>query len=334
MVILDEILKIISSYYELEPIKEITPFNGGTANKFYIVETQDSRYILKLRNPRYSDEEWLLFEHRLIEHVFKKNMYVFPSIPTRDGKEWIRINSRVYELFPYIEGTYFNPDNTSQLKDAGYTLAKFHLATEDFPYKNLKSLSRYDSPLSIRKGIDIIKNDIDRAFIDLLYGIVEDIEKYLPDEVYWGLPLFIIHGDYHPANLKFRGNRVVGIFDLDWTSLQPRVRDLADGILYFASKRGDLINGGNIYLLTQACQIDMECSRIFVESYKEILSIDKGEIIALPWFIKARWIFSRIDAAVRKVPQEERGDFIKNGLLEPLYWLEDHKEEFTKKLIE
>ncbi|MCX7794918.1 MAG: phosphotransferase [bacterium] len=333
MVIIEEIIPKFNLYYAIEPINKIRPFPGGTANSFYILETLNNKYVLKIRNPRYSNEEQLFYEHRLKEHLQKKGIPVPLAIPTRNGERWIAIDSRIYELYPYIEGKNFDNNSIPQLKSSAYTLAKFHLAVEDFPYKDYRKLPRYDSPSSIKQGLNELRDEIDKSFIDILYKIVERIEIYLPDEVYWSLPLFIIHGDYHPANLKFQEDMVVGIFDLDWTSLQPRVRDLADGILYIASRRKTLIDGSNIRSLTQKCYIDLERSKIFIEAYREVLNIKESEIFALPLFIEARWIFSRVDAAVRKIPKGEREEFIKDGLLEPVVWLEDYKDEFLKSLI-
>lgn len=333
MVSIDEILTALTLHYEIEQVKDIRPFSGGTANRFYVIETRGSKYLLKLRNPRYSSEEQLFYEHKLMEHLHGKDICVPLAIPAKNGTKWIRINSNVYELFSYIEGESFDPKNISQLKDTAYKLARFHLASKDFPYKNLKSLPRYDSPSSIKQNLKLLRDEVDESFIYLLYKIAEKIEIFLPDRVYWSFPLFVIHGDYHPANLKFQGDKVVGIFDLDWTSLQPRARDLADGILYIASRRKTLIYGNDICSLTQECYIDLERSRIFIEAYKEVLPIEESEFLTLPLFIEARWIFSRVDAAVRKVPQGKREEFIKNGLLEPLVWLEHYKEEFVKSLI-
>jgi homoserine kinase type II len=44
-----------------------------------------------------------------------------------------------------------------------------------------------------------------------------------------------IHCDYHPGNLKFRGEIGVGIFDFDWSKVDYRLFDVALALVYFTS---------------------------------------------------------------------------------------------------
>ena len=40
------------------------------------------------------------------------------------------------------------------------------------------------------------------------------------------MPHCAIHCDFHPGNLKYENNRVVGIFDFDWSKIDLRLFDL------------------------------------------------------------------------------------------------------------
>lgn len=45
----------------------------------------------------------------------------------------------------------------------------------------------------------------------------------------------VIHGDYHPGNVKFQDGKVSGIFDFDWSNADLRCFDVAIALLYFCS---------------------------------------------------------------------------------------------------
>ena len=44
-----------------------------------------------------------------------------------------------------------------------------------------------------------------------------------------------MHCDYHPGNLKWVDEQGVGLFDFDWSKLDYRLFDVAQGIAYFCS---------------------------------------------------------------------------------------------------
>jgi len=52
-----------------------------------------------------------------------------------------------------------------------------------------------------------------------------------------------IHSDYHPGNLKFRHNRVVGVFDFNWSRMGYRVFDFSLALIYFAGRWENKIKG-------------------------------------------------------------------------------------------
>jgi Ser/Thr protein kinase RdoA (MazF antagonist) len=49
------------------------------------------------------------------------------------------------------------------------------------------------------------------------------------------LPEVIIHCDYHPGNLKFKGEEITGLVDFDWSKLDLRAFDVALAVWYFCA---------------------------------------------------------------------------------------------------
>lgn len=333
----------VLSYYDVgEPIG-ITPLDG-TANYNFMVRTPRGEYFLRRRNKRYAGEVQLKYDHSLMRHLAARGIAGPNPITSRDGRSWVTFKDWVYELHPFIRGDAYERKNVRKLASAGRALARFHRAAADFnpPAGGEKELPRYDDPrevlaflreVSSKDGKSPSKLANARMAVEYLLNLMEKCLYMVTDETYSSLPHTIIHGDYHPGNVKFRGDEVCGIFDLDWASRQPRVRDIADGILYFAADREFDIDGGNIYSLTQPCKISVERSRIFVTAYCEEGQLLKEEIRSLPWFIRMRWVYCRY-SGMRKVPQEQSLSFFFDRILEPLLWLDSNEDLFVDTVIE
>jgi len=67
-------------------------------------------------------------------------------------------------------------------------------------------------------------------------GILRAIEKGTEiAPALQGSPVIPVHCDYHPGNLKYTDEQVVGMFDFDWAKIDYRLFDIGLGIAYFCS---------------------------------------------------------------------------------------------------
>lgn len=330
----EKLKELILSNYNTGRIVSISQIGGGTANANFLVSSDAGDFFLRRRNPNYSNEKTLIFDHMLMNHLAVCGICAPFPVKTKDCREWVRIKNGVYELFKYVEGKDYSQENRDQLIQSAITLAKFHTSTSYFNARGLKDWSRYDDPKLIKRGLDIVSkcNGIkEEKLFDYLYLVTKKLEEKIPDHIYWDLPACIIHGDYHPANLKFSNGKVIGVFDLDWATRQPRIRDIVDGILYFAARRKKPINGNNIFSLTQECFIDIKRSKLFINTYRKYTKFTDLELELLPYFMRARWLYSRV-SGTRKVRSEAMANYFTNGITTPLFWLDKNEEKFVKLL--
>lgn len=318
---------------------ELAP-GSGTANASVILRTPRGKLLLKRRNPRYSREEWVSFDHALMEHLHARDMPTPLALPTSEGPRWARLGDSVYELYPFIEGQEHRPGDTRQIASAGEMLARFQEATSDFDPPSEKQWERYHSPTKIAEGLAEVTSRLE----DEMPGVLEEgrlnvgpwlalstavitmakLVERLPDEAYWALPQTVVHGDYHPANLKFRGDEVVGIFDLDWCTRQPRTVDLADGLLFFCGWRREPVIPGDIWSLTQSFRMSAKLVRAFGAAYTSVITPTEEELRALADLMRCRWLYCRVDAMQRKVPRERQLEFLLRDLLPPLEWIDKY----------
>lgn len=160
---------------------------------------------------------------------------------------------------------------------------------------------------------------------------IDLVKETLDDGLYGKLPEAIIHGDVHPGNFRFRDSRVSAVYDFDYLSLQARIRDVSDGLMFFAARRPSLMNPDDISSLTQPFECDFERSRIFLEGYQQIDKLTGTEWSAMPWLIRSRWLQIRLRGS-RKVKREQKVPFVLDRFFEITDWLDERAADFFHRL--
>lgn len=318
--------------YGISEVIEMQDPGGGTRNSNLMVLTPRGNFFLRRRYSGYCDRRSIAYEHALMEHLHRKGIVGPYPLKSKDGTTWVELDSHVYELHPFVEGKPFDRHNLEQLRNAGKGLGHFHWAVQDFVPPVERPRFRIDPPEPARKTIEQLITANPQPEVQKVLGYVkqqlERVQKNLPDETYRRLPHCVIHGDFHPGNVKFRGPEIAGIFDLDWASDQPRLQDVAYGLLYFAAERATDIDGADIFSLTQTCRIDLQRSQIFLSGYRQYQKLADEEISLLPDFMRIAWICCRCDG-LAKVKTEDRIRFFTGGICQPLEWL----DQFGERLI-
>lgn len=330
----EEALRALEHWQLPGPVERLEP-GSGTANASVVVRAGGRAFVLKRRNPRYAVPQWVAFDHALMAHLREHGIPVPRPLPTSAGGTWAELEASIFELTELMPGAEHRWGNVDQVRAAGEMLGRFHEASACFRPPAAKSWDRYHSPGAALGALERIRAEagaLSPEGEDLLArctALAQQLLTRLPDERYWSLPRTVVHGDWHPANLKFRGRKVVGVFDLDWCTLQPRMVDFADGLLFFCGHRAEPVVAGDIWSLTQSMELDCELMRAFGEGYGRRLTPTEDELGALGDLMRCRWLFCRVDAAERKVEPERRLEFIARDLFAPLQWLDAHAEELA-----
>ncbi len=316
---------------------------AGSANPAIIVVTERGQFFFKRRNERYCSRDQLLYDHAVMKHLAAAGLPVFTAVKTRDGSRWYQHDSAIYELYPYAAGTQHKFGDIDQVVAAGAVLADFHIAGQDFFPPGKKFYDRLHPPLPSKEGLlwareqvksgtrDLGHYDRQQALDILDYALasIQRVIDELPDEVFFGLPQTIVHGDWHPANLKFEGSRVVGIFDFDWVGRQPRIVDVVDGLLYFCSRRETDMVAADIRTLTAAFEPDWRLMGAFAAAYMAKIALTAEELAAIPNLMRTRWLYSRIFPMIHKIPEDEKIRYVINELDKPLQWIDANEQRLT-----
>ena len=302
---------------------------GGTANPAVVIDTDLGRYFLKRRNPRYCAPEALRHDHALMAHLAAQAFPCPLACVSRGGGRWIDIDGDVFELYPYMPGERHDPTRLAQIEAAGEALARFHCATAGFEPPAGKEWPRYNDPRGSCRALEWALSDLDlsssqRDEISRLHEIATDLAHAFTDEAYHACDHVVVHGDWHPANVKYGGDVVCGVFDLDWATRQPRMIDIADGIIFFAGVRDSELDGADIWSLTQTFTLDEGRTRGFLRGYSRG---GGGEVPEPDWkllaaYMLARWLYCRTDPMRRKLTKSVAARYLLSGIWGPIFQIQ------------
>ena len=183
----------------------------------------DATYILKRRSNRTRAWE----EYDLLKWLSGHKQPVSLLLCTTEEVPWAEYQGSFYILYPYLHGTpgaELASFGQAFAAEAGSTLGRLHSALADygsqaeFPGFDLfHEVSSYAWPAA--------QSYSSEKFHHRLHDLEETISTKLvnPYEV---LPRQLVHRDFHPRNLVFQDQQLVGILNFDRVRIGIRVFDL------------------------------------------------------------------------------------------------------------
>ena len=277
---LQQIVEIVERLYDIGKVKQVYEIFGGYINRSFgiIVRTDEGlkKYFFRKYKQGIALNE-VKFEHALINHCIAKGLTVAARVvANRKNRTYVKpSNSKsIFAIYAYLAGedkyTWDTPTlNDEEYNSAARMLATFHTAARDFDPKGLQrkeakileSLPTFSVALK-KFARTAGTSKFHRYFLDHLEDILSVINKTRIDEADTvKMPLNPIHCDYHPGNLKFKNNQVVGIFDFDWSKIDFRLFDVSLALDYFCSSWEDehdgemRLNKCNLFLTTYQGQL-------------------------------------------------------------------------------
>ena len=309
-----QLVDIMLEFYDLGQVQDVFEILGGHVNRSYRLVVRRGGiqidYFLREYKPGIAEDQ-IKFEHALINHCAAKGLSAIArAIANRKGATYIKTaNGEAFmAVFEFLDGedkyAWHNPAlNYEELVSAARMLANFHTAVIGFdpgtlhrvepPIRELLPTLRSGFKRCAQTGSD---NKFHRFFLRHLRSILLSIENSrvtAADTLH--MPLCAIHCDFHPGNLKYENNQVVGIFDFDWAKFDLRLFDVCMAVDYFCSSWDERNDG----------DLDLEKVALFLNAYQDQLHQTDGmkplaaaEIQHLPGMLTAadlciiHWIVS------------------------------------------
>ena len=219
-----EIAKIADEFALGDLVSHIG-IRNGSVNTHYLIETKRGRYFAKIDEVK--SELEVKQELDLLFHLKKQGFPCLQPLKSKSGRHYLETQGKCVTVSRYLDGTELPVGslNTTHLETLGHALANLHLIGRSY-----------------KKGIDnrfgfnriaAIYREVRRQLPSHLKNIVRVIDdefSYLENYLDNNLPKGIIHGDLFPDNVKFKGNRLVGIMDFEAACRGKLIYDLATAV--------------------------------------------------------------------------------------------------------
>jgi homoserine kinase type II len=289
--------------YDLGGLTTARRVERGFVNENWIVETARGRYFLKRRHPHLRQPRIIRAQHALIARLLQAG-FPAPTVLRNNGGETLTVlDGEFYEIHGCIEGQPYNHDRRAHLKEAAVTLGRYHVHVQGFAPRALRAQGELYSPTILRTNLAHLAKawrlDRDPESVQAVRQLEAHAAVLAAGFVQHGaLPHLVIHGDYYAGNLLFEGNRIVGVVDYDKARWQPRVVELAEALIYFASPRP-----GDLKHLVYPGTLQWEPFIRFFRHYARVVALEAREARALPDYIRCIWLSISLQRLFEKASQ-------------------------------
>jgi homoserine kinase type II len=324
----------VARAFGLKEISSVTPL-GGTATPKYAVVADRTRYVVRIRPDEAVRGELARFHHQCLLRASDAGLPVPRPLMLPDGTSWVTREGRTYELLSWVDGEPYRFGDETAVSSAASFLAGFHRALRNDTSAPASAKRREDHPDLIEPYAEALvrlcRDNADREVARVVMIEVRNVRKELDSGVYGSLPQVLIHGDFHTGNVSFTDSSVSAVYDFDYVSRQARIRDVCDGLIFFASRRARDLDPHAIRSLTQPFLPDQHLCAVFLNAYQRYDHLTDAEWRAIPWIIRSRWLQMRLRGG-RKVPEAERFGYITSGIFEVLSWIDTESDTFFENI--
>jgi len=289
-------LAIVMSHFEVGTIEAIQEFPRGSRKAPKLIIRADSGLYLLKRRARGKDDPFkVAFCHALQMHLAERQFPLPHLIGTRkDNNSMLQWKGAIYELFEYIKGTSYD-NSLEATADSGKILSLFHKLLKEYepeyePPKGSYHASRHvaASMAAIPKTLEktapgSVQREGDRLneLVSFLHAAYNEAAQRINEIGLGDWPTQIVHSDWHPGNMLFRGHRVVAVIDYDAARIQQRIIDAANGALQFS------ILGGGDDPAQWPDYIDESRFKRFLRGYDSVPDqvLSRAEVQCVPWLM-------------------------------------------------
>lgn len=260
-------LKRACDYYNLGTPVSISEIKGGDENYNYLIETNKGKYVKRELGSKLTEEKkgLLALEFRVLNELRKKDFPFHLPTPIQNSDNSIldKDAGNPYWVYSFLEGESYKLNKTN-VAEIAKTLATYHSYVSQIPIEKnrnnlfaskwLKQKFEEMSSVGTHSKLDIEMKSRLHFFKDILEEVsqIEYTDNQLPT-----------HGDFAPSNLLFDSHgRVNGILDFDDIRIAPKIKDIANSILYFCYEKTNF---------------DTSKYQVFLEAYKNRIAIDREE---------------------------------------------------------
>lgn len=256
-----ELAELLAQY----DLGEALSFKGvaeGVENSNFLLETESGRYFLTIYEKRVRPEELPFFlglMRWLAEHGFPSAT----PIAARDGQLLKRVRGKPCAIVSFLTGLSVRRPTVAHCREAGRGLAELHLAAQGFPMSRANDLGQA-AWAGMFEGLKGAAEGLKPGLATMIEADLAHLADHWPED----LPEGVIHADYFPDNVFFRGSEFAGAIDFYFA---------CDGALAY-----DIAIALNAWCFEPDGSFNITAARAFVAGYEQKRPLSAAERDALP----------------------------------------------------
>ncbi|MER5883960.1 phosphotransferase [Streptomyces sp. NPDC001941] len=255
------------------------PVTQGLLNRGYRLATTRGAFFLKHHLD--GDREAIARQHRATQRLEHLGLPVAPALERRDGDTVTVIGGRCYALHPWVDGMHRDgaqltaPDSRRLGGLLGLVHTCLERVMEPGPRQRYESADPADTHAAIDELLALARGHRPRdAFDELAEHRLTERRRLLRAHAHRRPPAADaggwVHGDFHPLNLLYRGDRrgaePAAIVDWDRLGVQPRAEEaVRAAVIFFVRPGGEL---------------DLPKVRAYARAYRTAAGVGRDEMAA------------------------------------------------------
>lgn len=325
----EKIDELVCNYFE-DPIYDIEPVPFGLTNFTKILTMNGQKYVIRIYNRHTKNVESIKFEAKITSYLSKQNLsFVVPVfLNTVAGEKYVHLSDGTLgAIVSFVEGTIPEVANIQQATEFGLIVGEItsalsqyedELKYEGIPFSNIYDLHPLAGYPAVASFIKDPPFQIPEKALTFYKETVSSMEQKTYELL--DLPKQLVHHDLLIYNLLTKDNRIHGVLDFDFTSLDISFMEFTISLNHVIQ----LTNGS--WDLTEA----------FIKGYSQFRKITYREMNQLQlltqiYHIAVLHIYIGQHYSGRNI--EQNFNYILNQFLTRNDWINKHRSSI-KQLIE
>lgn len=239
------VLSLLDREYDIRGLVGVSQLPGSVMNPNWTLESVNSRRHVVRCFLRNRDPARLVFQMAFHRSLAEMGFPVPRIVVNRRGESLTLHAGLSWAVYAWVDGDDYDYNSPGQLDAAGRLLGNLHTRLEQVeipgyvepagfpPYPLWAGCGEALIRGSLRcvKAFDLPPEDIDFAL---------DVQRWMAETLgavdYGALRKQFVWGDFHGRNLKFRGERIVGLFDFDVVRWESPAYDVGSGVFMFCRR--------------------------------------------------------------------------------------------------
>ena len=245
---LDEVNDMLKRW-DVGLVRELAPMIGGSRTSPKLKLTAERGVFVLKRRPNFrADLERIRFAHQVMISAGAAGLPIALAQPARDGSTFQVHGDGIYELFLFLNGERWKRA-PRQAHEAGRALATLHQSALQMQWHGHVNASCFHGNLMVVEALRRVPAAIAAAqpsvnqgevaaLCEKLSSLYQQASEQVDQLEYEHVASQVVHGDWHPGNILFDGERVSGVLDFDSARLEPAIADVANGLLQYSIRAG------------------------------------------------------------------------------------------------